>query len=44
MDGTTALIIIVVIFAIVTLAWMLRYRRRGEATLKVGGVKMSAAC
>jgi hypothetical protein len=41
MNGTTALVIIVVIFAIIALAWMARYRRRGEAQIEVGGTKVS---
>ena len=41
LDGTTALVIIVVIFAIVTLASMARYRRRGEAQIEVGGAKVT---
>ena len=41
MDSTTALVIIVVIFAIVVLAALWRYRRQGEASIEVGGVKVS---
>lgn len=41
MDSTTALIVIVVIFAIVALAALLRYRRKGEASIEVGGAKVS---
>lgn len=41
MDSTTALIVIVVIFAIIVLAALLRYRRKGEASIEVGGAKVS---
>ena len=41
MDGNTTLIIIVVIFAIVILAWALLFRKKGKASIEVGGVEIS---
>jgi len=41
MDGNTTLIIIVVVFAVVILAWALLFRKKGKASIKVGDVEMS---
>ncbi len=41
MDGNTVFIIVVIVFAIVAVAGLLLYRRRGEVSLEVGGAKVS---
>jgi len=41
MDANTTLIIIVIIFAIVLLAWALLFRKKGKASIEAGPVKLS---
>ena len=43
MDGTTALIVIVLIFGAIILAVIWRYRHRIQASIDVGGASMSVS-
>jgi hypothetical protein len=41
MDTNVTLIIIVIIFALVVLAWALLFRKKGKASIKAGPVEMT---